>query len=155
MLAKDIMRKHVITVAPHMTLHEVARIFGDHRITGAPVVSPQGNVIGVISQTDLVRQESESPAHETPVYHRESDESAGARGFHYEEPDYTRVDQVMTPSAISFDEKTPVYELAKEMLSKHIHRVVITRNAQLCGIVTSMDMLRALLDLMDRSPAAG
>ncbi|MBI4376862.1 MAG: CBS domain-containing protein [Elusimicrobia bacterium] len=146
MEAKDIMRKHVITVTEKMTLQEVARLFTDKNISGAAVVSREGNVIGVVSQTDLVRYDREKSAEKTPVFHKEAEEFN--RGFQVENPDYTRVEQVMTPWAISFEEKTPIEELAAEMLNKRIHRVFITREGRLCGIVTSMDMIRALLDLL-------
>lgn len=145
MLAKDIMKRKVITVTAQMTLREVARLFSDKRISGAPVVSDEGRVIGVISQTDLVRKEREGASQEVPIYHREAEEYGLLGPIHVEDPDYTRVEQVMTPWAISFEEDTPVEELARQMLGKHIHRVVITRDGELCGLVTSMDMLRVLL----------
>ena len=53
----------------------------------------------------------------------------------------------MTPGAISFDEATPVETLASAMLARHIHRVLITRGESLAGIVTTMDLLRALVVL--------
>lgn len=145
MLAKDIMKRKVITVTAQMTLREVARLFSDKHISGAPVVSDEGRVIGVISQTDLVRKEREGASQEVPIYHREAEEYGLLGPIHVEDPDYTRVEQVMTPWAISFEEDTPVEELARQMLGKHIHRVVITRDGELCGLVTSMDMLRVLL----------
>ncbi len=121
MLAKDIMRKRVVTVTPRMTLKETAKLLAKHGISGAPVVGPQGKVIGVISQTDLVWIENE------PL---------------------RRVEQAMTPWGVSFEEDTPVKEIARQMLAKRIHRVIITRDGELCGIVTSMDMLHALLKLI-------
>ena len=120
MLAKDIMRKRVVTVTPKMTLEETARLLSRHGISGAPVVGPAGEVIGVISLSDLVWLENE-PAR--------------------------RVEQAMTPWSVSFEEDTPVKEIARQMLAKRIHRVIITREGALCGIVTSMDMLHALLKL--------
>ena len=120
MLAKDIMRKRVITVTPRMTLKETAKLLTKRGISGAPVVGPQGKVVGVISQTDLVWVEND------PM---------------------RRVEQAMTPWGVSFEEETPVKDIARQMLAKRIHRVIITRKGELCGIVTSMDMLRALLKL--------
>ena len=75
--------------------------------------------------------------------------------MHYEVMDGTRVEEVMTPGAISFDEETTVAELARAMTERHIHRVLITRQGRLAGIVTTMDMLRALLPSpKHRKPAA-
>lgn len=150
MKAKDIMHKRVVTVSPNMTLREVAQILSENNITGAPVASGTGGVIGVISQTDIVRNDRRSAPASVPYYHMEPEEGLRARGFHMEIPDYTRVEQVMTPWAVSYEEDTPIKVLARQMLKKHIHRVVITREGRLCGIVTSMDMLRALLAMTEK-----
>lgn len=145
MQAKEIMKKNVVTVTPKMTLREVAQIFTDKHITGAPVVGPAGDLVGVVSQTDLVRHDREASPVEVPYYHQQPEEGARAGGFHMEVPDLTRVEEVMTPWAVSFEEDTSVMEIAKQMLKKHIHRVVITRAGRIAGIVTSMDMLRAFV----------
>lgn len=147
MQAKDIMKKHVVTVTPDMTTREVAKLFSDRHISGAPVVDRQGHLAGIISQTDLVRHEREAGAQEVPAYHEE--ESLNSKGFHVEDPDMTRVDRVMTPWTISCEENAPILDLAQQMLKRHIHRVVVTRGSKLVGIVTSMDMLQALLSLAE------
>lgn len=148
MQARDIMRKRVVTVTPNMTLREVAKLFSDRHISGAPVVEPGGGLVGVVSRTDLVQQERDCSA-VAPAYQREAEETARSRGLHFEDPDYTRVKQIMTPWVISFEQDTPIPELARQMLAKRIHRVMITRDGKLCGIVTSTDILRALVKISD------
>jgi CBS domain-containing protein len=148
MRAKDIMHRDPIKVGPNMTLKELAQLFIDSRISGVPVVDRTGNLLGVVSQTDLVRRDREMKSvPEVPGYYRSggaADEESH-RGYQVEDPDYTRVSDVMTPAVIAAKEETPVEDLAKMMLAKHIHRIIITKDAKLTGIVTSMDMLRALL----------
>ena len=138
MLAKDIMRKNVVSVTPQMTLKQVASLFSRRNISGAPVVSTQGKLIGVISQTDMIGQKPEA-----------SGRQINANGVRRKKPNDLRVEQAMTPFGVSFEEDTSVRELARQMLAKRIHRVVITRGGEICGIVTSMDMLRALLMMID------
>lgn len=118
MLAKDIMRKRVVCLSPETTLAAAAALFSKRGISGAPVVSAEGRLLGVLSRTDM----------------------AGRDGA-------LRAEQAMTPWAVSLEEDTPVRELASQMLAKRIHRIMITRNGEIRGIVTSMDMLRALLKL--------
>jgi Mg/Co/Ni transporter MgtE len=55
--AKDIMNPHVVSVTDTMDLREVAKIFMEEGITGAPVVDEMGHLVGVISQSDLVEYE--------------------------------------------------------------------------------------------------
>jgi len=52
---KDIMQKHVVTVAPDTTARYLARLLADEEITGVPVVDANGQLVGVVSSTDLVR----------------------------------------------------------------------------------------------------
>ncbi|MBI5208370.1 MAG: CBS domain-containing protein [Elusimicrobia bacterium] len=153
MLAKDIMRRRVITAGPTMTLSELARLFIDRRISGVPVVS-QGRLLGVVSQTDLVRQERErSGVSEIPGYYREGDEALTVPGYHVEEPAMTRVEDIMTPIVIAVEEKASIEDAAKLMLSKHIHRILVTRAGKLRGIISSLDLLRAML-IVKRKPHA-
>lgn len=151
MFAKDIMRKKVVAVESWLTLPELSKLFLEKGISGAPVVDEVGAILGVVSQTDLVRTRREG-AVGVLSYHREFDDSARAAGLHFEEMDQTRVEQIMTPGAISLDEMTPVEKVAKVMIDSHIHRVIITRGDKLAGIVTTMDMMRALIALA-RKPA--
>ena len=51
--ATEIMGAEVVTVTDTMNLREVAKILVGERITGAPVVDEMGNLVGVISQSDL------------------------------------------------------------------------------------------------------
>lgn len=141
MLAKDIMRRDVVTVAPYLTLTELVHVFQECCISGAPVVDEDGGIVGVVSQTDIVGARREESA-VAPPFHLEPDLTAEDVGMHVEESDGTRVEQIMTPGAIAFEEDTPVVVLARAMLDRHIHRVLITRRGRLAGIVTTMDMLR-------------
>ncbi|MBI5630026.1 MAG: CBS domain-containing protein [Elusimicrobia bacterium] len=154
MYAADIMRRNVVTVAPEMTLTELAKLFIERKITGAPVVDSKGRLLGVISQTDLVRRDREEPQRaEIPSFHRHPDDAVGGPGYQIECPDSTAVSDVMTPTVLSADETAPVEDLARMMMRKRIHRVVITRGGRLVGIVSSMDMLRVVLDMSLRLKA--
>jgi CBS domain-containing protein len=146
MIAADIMRKHVITIRDTDTLQELTRLLLDNKITGAPVLDKDGRLVGVVSQTDLVRRSREDGEPRQPAaFHRgETDQWLGSKGFEVETPEYARVRDVMTPAVPSADASTPVEELARCMAAKHIHRLVITRGGKLAGIVTSIDIMRAV-----------
>lgn len=149
MKARDIMRRRVVTAQPQMTLRELAAVFDDHHISGAPVVTARKELVGVVSQTDLVRHDREAPPPVVPPFHQFQDDELRAGGLHAENPDYTRVRDVMTPWVISFEEETLVEEIARQMLAKRIHRVIITRDGKLSGIVSSMDVMRGLLAILE------
>ena len=53
-LAREIMTRDVITVPADMDLRDLAHLFIQSEITGAPVVDTDGDIVGVISLNDLV-----------------------------------------------------------------------------------------------------
>lgn len=146
-VAKDIMNPNVVTVTSSMDVQEAARILLDEGITGAPVVDDTGQLVGVLSQTDLVEYDlaTERPLTvETPFYrHLFDDALLPGRGFQIEELPADTVRDVMTPFLITVEEETPIREVAARMAKFSIHRLIVTdADQQIRGIVTSLDVLR-------------
>jgi CBS domain-containing protein len=144
---KDIMNPHVVSVTDTMDLREVAKIFMEEGITGAPVVDEVGHLVGVISQSDLVEYElaiEHELTVEAPFYHRPYDDALDpSRGFQIEELPADTVKDVMPPFLVTVEEDTPIREVAARMAKFGIHRlIVVDEDQQLRGIVTSMDVLR-------------
>lgn len=120
MNAADVMHRGVLTVRESLTVRELSEFLLQNGISGAPVVDAGGRLMGVVSQTDIVR-------------------------FEREEPGVSFVRDVMTPAVLAADIATPVRELARRMTQEHVHRLVITERGKLAGIVSSLDLLRVLL----------
>ena len=53
-LAKDVMKTDVVTVLPETPVKEVARLMVDNKISALPVVSKFNEIVGVISENDLI-----------------------------------------------------------------------------------------------------
>jgi CBS domain-containing protein len=143
------MRRHVLTVDPQMTVADVLQLFLEQQITGAPVVNEDEKLIGVISQSDLLRYQRRAPppASAVPSYYLESNGTLLVDHVRSEARDTTRVRDLMTPAVFMTKDTAPVQALARFMLRKHVHRVLVTCRGKLAGIVTTMDLLRALLRL--------
>jgi len=143
--AKDVMRKKVVSVRPELLVIELASIFENEDISGAPVIDSTGKLIGVVSKSDLVHyQLQKGPERDQYAYYRTGVADPLPRGFHVETPDRTRVRDIMTPTIIDAQEDAPVGELARLMRTKHIHRVLITKEDRVRGVVTTMDLVRVL-----------
>ena len=56
---RDIMQASVVTVTPETTVRQLSRILADEEISGAPVVGTRGELLGVVSATDVVRLAAE------------------------------------------------------------------------------------------------
>jgi CBS domain-containing protein len=119
--ASDVMVKDVITVTESMLLKDVARMFVEKKITGAPVVNANGELAGVISETDIIRKTT----------------SIGAWSP-------STVGQIMTKPAVTVAPDETLQRVCEMMYNRRIHRVVVSEGTQIKGILTTMDILRAI-----------
>lgn len=151
--AKDVMNSWVLTVRDDMTLQELATFLTENEISGAPVTNSSGNLVGVVSLSDIVGSAAEGsrllPDRSNPEFFvRGWEDKADAeelRQLHVEN-EGVLVREIMTPNVYSVSEGTPVAEIASTMLTGHIHRLLVTREGRVAGIVTTMDMLKLLLE---------
>ncbi len=121
-IAADVMNPNVLVVQEDMSVEELARFLVESEISGAPVVDPEGRLVGVVSVTDLAA------------------ERAGSG-----EENQMRVRDIMTPAIYSVDAETPIPEVAETLINSHIHRLLVTSGERVVGIVTSSDLLGLLV----------
>lgn len=121
LLASDVMIKDVITVSETTLLKDVTTMFREKRITGAPVVNAEGALVGVLSETDIIRKTTSIGAW--------SPKTAG---------------QIMTKPAVTVSSNETLQRICELMHNRRIHRVVVAEGAQIKGIITTMDILRAI-----------
>ena len=126
--ANDLMNPSVLLVRDQMTLAELAAFLVDHEITGAPVKNRFDKLVGVVSLVDVVRAGAEL-----------SGDTAGA-------PKTLHVADVMTPVVYTVSEDATVSEIASTMLDNHLQRVLVTRDGQPLGIISTSDLLGLLID---------
>jgi CBS domain-containing protein len=142
--AKDIMQTKVTCVTSDMDIREVAKLLVEKKISGAPVIDEKARLIGVVTLSDLVQHnlsEDRDVIYESEFYELFPQDVGFKRGFHIEDLNASNVTEVMTPTLITAEVETPVGELASRMLQKRVHRIIITKDQQVRGIVTTMDML--------------
>ena len=151
----DIMHRDVLAVDADWPLDKLAGFLTDNSISGAPVTDEHGELIGVVSLTDLVRHNSMTDkdtdtnnTHDVYLYELERHVSnEELRVFHaqYESP--IQVREIMTPMIFRVSEKDSVKDVAETMLKGNIHRVFVTRKGKLKGIITALDMLQVIRDI--------
>lgn len=152
--AKDVMNPHIISVPADWTIEELAQFFVDKAITGAPVADENGKLIGVVSTTDIARHdglaETRMRADEPHDYYLHGWEGRLApeelHSFHIEQPPQGTVREIMTPMVFKVDADTTVQEIADTMITGRIHRLLVTSHGKIIGIVTTMDLLKAIRD---------
>jgi CBS-domain-containing membrane protein len=146
--AKDIMSSHVITVTPATEVLELAELLAIHRISGVPVVDDHQNLVGVVSQSDLValnknpRIPRAITLFDWVIYldnigelKQELDKIAG-----------TTVQDIMTRKVTTVGPETLLAEVATIMTDQHIHTIpVIDDDGRLAGVIGRLDIVRSLM----------
>ncbi len=155
MTVGDIMRSEVLAARADWSLESLADFLVDNNISGAPVITRDGELAGVVSLTDIVRQSSMSNSHsdtgithDVYLYELETQMSREElQVFHAREETGVRVSDIMTPMIFRVDRDTSLQEIAETMLKGRIHRVFVTEDGKLTGIVTALDMLQVIRDI--------
>jgi CBS domain-containing protein len=133
------MSREVVLVPQDMDVWTLAKLFSENEITGAPVVDKEGKLVGVVSQTDIVahlEEVSRSRFGGADFY------NFGERDGHAPRHRPVTAQDLMSPNVISAPPEASVPELSRILLTKHIHRVIITDNGHVRGIVTTSDLLK-------------
>lgn len=121
--AKDVMQQPVIAATPQASLRDIATQLVTNEFSGMPVAAPDGRVVGVITESDIIR--------------------ALIQGKQLES--LTAVD-VMTGPPITVDVNTPLEDVMKSLEDYRIVRVPVTSDNALVGIISRGDVIRVILE---------
>ena len=146
--AGEIMNRDVIYVRSDADRRDLAKLFLERGITGAPVVDAEGNLEGVISQTDLLYYgltRDDELVMDSHFYQAVRVEGCHLpKGFQIEDVNTGRVCDVMTPVVHSVTERASVESVSRMMMRKRIHRVIVRRGRKVAGIISALDILRTV-----------
>jgi len=147
LVARDIMNRDVIAVPVTMDLRDLAKLFLERGITGAPVVDEDGRLAGVISQTDLIYYSltrDDQLVLDSLFYQTARMEGRHVpTGFQIEDCNTGVVADVMTPVVHSVTERAGLESVARLMTRKHIHRVIVRKGQTVTGVISALDVLKA------------
>ena len=140
------MTREVITIGLEASVEDLAKLLEERRISGVPVLDAQGNLVGVVTQSDLVQRSRDlelPPAlnildlHlflETPSHFQKRLEKLLGN----------KVKDVMTVDPVTVAPDTPVKEIARLMSGKGMHTLPVVEAGKLVGIVGKLDLIRGL-----------
>jgi len=163
----EIMHTDVVTVREDAAVRDLARLLTREGIGGAPVVDAEGEVVGVVSATDVLTLAAREPPSGTVSagspggpeggegnregYYGESggpNDGMGPLVLSLVPPawlDAHTVADIMTRTRHAVRPKTSVDDLARLLLRTGIHRALVLEGGRLVGIVTTFDVLRCLV----------
>ncbi|HJV36535.1 CBS domain-containing protein [Geomonas sp.] len=147
MKAKDVMTKDVITVRRETSVRELARLFAERHISSVPVVDDAGNLIGIVSETDLVEQDKNLHIPTVVsifdwVIYLES-----GKRFEKELQKMTgqTVGDIYAEEVFSVGPETPLSEVADIMSTQRVHAVPVVESGRVVGVVARIDLIRTMI----------
>ena len=112
---RDIMSRYVVSVTEETPVIEVARILAERRFSGLPVLNHVGDVVGMVSDFDLLARDGDT---------------AG---------------EVMSPDVVKVAEDTDIRTARTLLIEQRLARLPVFRGIELVGIVSRGDILRELV----------
>jgi CBS domain-containing protein len=153
--AGDLMTRDVAVVNLEASLTAAVKLLAQRHISGMPVVDNDGNVVGMITEGDLIRWHegyTERQARWLDML-AEGTELASEflKGIQQQ---HRKVKSVMSPGVTIATEDMPARDVAHLMHTKGIKRVPVMRDGKLIGILARSDLVRALAQkLGEKAPA--
>ncbi|MCX4585693.1 CBS domain-containing protein [Streptomyces sp. NBC_01481] len=141
-----VMVDDVVKVTYDTPFKEVARLLGEHRISGLPVVDEDEKVIGVISETDLMARQAEEPALDEQGRPHWLSWLHISKGHDADKAHARTAGTLMSAPAITVRAESTIADAARTMAQRRIERLpVVDEEDRLVGIVTRWDLLQVFL----------
>lgn len=148
---KKIMTKEVISFEPQMSLEDVFAIMYRNRISGGPVVDENGDMVGVISDADLIRAMAPN-LFKVMTLQSHAEDKELMREIQ-KRLKRTLVKDVMSPHVEKVVEAESIVKVAAIMASKNLKHMPVMKEgtAQVAGWVSRRDLLRAMFSRLGLS----
>lgn len=119
--ARDVMTREVITIGPDATLAETIKVLVEKKISGMPVINTGGEIIGIISEKDILNFAFSGNLQNT------------------------KVEEAMTRNVISFPPDADINSIALAIANHYFRRVPIVEDGKVVGVVSRRDIIRVIL----------
>lgn len=143
MQAADIMNKPVISVAPEMTVKELAHVLLEKRISAVPVIGADGTLLGIASEGDLVRR-VETDTTDTSSWWLDLFTTSYTQQERFIKSHGRRVADVMTKNPVTVAPDATLSEIAALLETHRIKRVPVVDDGEVVGIVSRANLLHGL-----------
>lgn len=131
-LVRDVMSKSLVLFRPKQTIHDVMKSFIKYRISGGPVVDKHGELIGVISEADCMKEISESRYFNMPILDKTV--------YHF-----------MTKDVETIEASTSIFDAASLFSKTNRRRFPVIDKKRLVGQVSRKDIVIAALNLKSQT----
>ena len=150
MKARDIMTSEVATVRLETSVREIAALMMEKNISGVPVVSDDGTIVGMVSEGDLLHRAEVGTERKHKWWFRLFADSETA-ALEYVKAHGLSAADVMSRYVISVRDEADLRDVADILDSHRIKRVPVLRDGRLVGIISRRDLVRALSQVQGAS----
>ena len=152
MNASDVMTRTILSVRPDAVIAEAIRLMLDNRISGLPVIDEGGQLVGILTEGDLLRRGETATERHRPRW-LEILMGPGRLAEEYVRTHGRRIAEVMTRDPVSVTPDTPLKEIVELMERHRIKRVPVLDGDAPVGILSRADLLRGLAGALAAAPA--
>jgi CBS domain-containing protein len=159
--AADLMTPNPASIRSTETIDDAIALLTDGGFGAAPVIDDSGRPIGVLSHSDIMVHDRETPSRPPAMRRLMAAQEVAMHTSEVledrlliEEKDGIRVGDIMTPAAFSVMPNTPVRRIVADMVSLKVHQIYVVDNeGLLVGVISALDVLRHLV-ATDPQPVA-
>jgi len=145
--AKDIMTTDVITVTTETSVRDLADILWKNRISGAPVIDSDNELVSVVTESDLIDQNKKV---HIPKMIAILDsvlflEKPGKMKEDIQKMTGATVRDIMAKELVTVTADIPLDEIATIMAEKNVHTLPVVAEKKLIGVIGKSDIIRTLI----------
>ena len=122
---QDYMARKLITFSPDQPMFEVAEELMKHKISGGPVVNDDGELVGIVSEGDCLKEVVKGKYDNMPIF-------SGT------------VEEHMARKVITVDPDLNIFEVARMFLQMRFRRFPVVKNGKLVGQISQKDVMKAV-----------
>lgn len=145
MKARDVMTPHLISVLPDVDIRAAAETMARNGISAVTVINERGELVGILSEGDLVRREELKTTQSRRSWWLEM--FAFDQASEYVKAHSRKVRDVMTTRVITASPESSLREIAELFEQHHIKRVPIVEDGKMIGIVSRANLVQALANM--------
>lgn len=124
---EDYMARKLITFKPEQPMYEVIDALMSNRISGGPVVNEDGELVGVISEGDCLKEVAKGKYDNMPIL-------TGT------------VEEYMAKNVITVNPDLNIFEAAKMFLEKRLRRFPVISDGKIVGQISQKDVMKAVMN---------
>lgn len=146
MYAKEIMSSDVLSLTTDATVFEAAKLLVSARVSAMTVVDTNGIMVGILSEADILKGPLMAAKKVgTETLGRPDDDAYADAAI--AQAKAQKITDVMTKGVVAAHETASLREIAHLMLTHKIKRVPIVRDQRIVGMVSRVDLLKALISV--------